>query len=523
MYEQPYYTSKHSTREKSGFKLPTVSEQVPSPKYFNLSPEPTDFHSKGGPDGPESYLDPVLQDLFSHLFPLEETQRSMLDLLIKKRDSNGSSTESGESNEKLGSNGGNTKLPTERTSKPKPSAFSQYRESPNVASQHKKPKLHENLFAGYNEYEKSPDPYRNHTYSIDTNFNDDSRFSFGGDGTTFQPAGSSGFNPPSTESVNTKFAADQWHQKFEALHFAPDLSSAKPPNPRTQSGSRSRGRSPVKSRSSEKSPKQARVDPDSSESSSLGSTKFSQDEWAKTFKTQTFMPPPPVMTPASRTPRKSRVSSIKPTMGTAAVVEDEDASDDKPLFKGRKASTATAVPSAQSPEPMDVDTPAESSTPLNGERKADRQFQQSPVPSPPSTDTESLKINFEDLKIRDLISTLNLPRPPVAPQIPAALLPPTKDTVAAYLEKFRGYMGDWDLFNNRMMLHLVARKNQNDSLGPTRWMNVEGLAFYRKGLQEDSAVIKWWNSAIERHGENMKQCQVLKAAGRGQTAQANAV
>jgi hypothetical protein len=205
-------------------------------------------------------------------------------------------------------------------------------------------------------------------------------------------------------------------------------------------------------------------------------------------------------------------------MGTAAVVEDEDASDDKPLFKGRKASMPTAAASPPSPDPMDVDTPAQSSTPLTGEPKANRPLRQTPVPSPPSTDTESLKINFDDLKIRDLISTLNLPRPPVAPQIPAALLPPTKDTFDAYLEKFKVYMGDWDLFSNRMMLHLVARKNQNDSLGATRWMNAEGIMFYRNGLQEDSAVIKWWNAAIERHGENMKQCQVLKASSRGQTA-----
>jgi hypothetical protein len=59
------------------------------------------------------------------------------------------------------------------------------------------------------------------------------------------------------------------------------------------------------------------------------------------------------------------------------------------------------------------------------------------------------------------------------------------------------------------MLHLVARKNQNDTLGATRWMNGEGIKFYRKGLQEDIAVLQWWDGACQQHGENMKQHQVL--------------
>jgi hypothetical protein len=89
-------------------------------------------------------------------------------------------------------------------------------------------------------------------------------------------------------------------------------------------------------------------------------------------------------------------------------------------------------------------------------------------------------------------------------------LPPTKEVFENYPEKFKAYMSDWDLFSSRMMLHLVARKNQNDTLGATRWMNDEGIKFYRKSLQEDGAVLKWWDGAMEQHCENMKQHQVLK-------------
>jgi hypothetical protein len=40
-------------------------------------------------------------------------------------------------------------------------------------------------------------------------------------------------------------------------------------------------------------------------------------------------------------------------------------------------------------------------------------------------------------------------------------------------------MGDRDLFNSRIILLLVERKNQNDILGPTRWL---GHAFKDKRI-----------------------------------------
>jgi hypothetical protein len=202
-------------------------------------------------------------------------------------------------------------------------------------------------------------------------------------------------------------------------------------------------------------------------------------------------------------------------MGTAAVIEDSDTPDEKPLFKGRKNSASTATPQPKSPDAMDVDTPPPSkpTTPPIPNANEGLKVNTSPPkraaePSQSPTETEALKVNFEDLQIRDIITTMNLPPPPVAPATPPSEA--TKENLDAYSNVFKAYMCDWDLFSSRMMLHLVARKNQNDMLGATRWLNDEGLKFYRQGVQEDAAVLKWWEAAMERHGENMKQCQVFK-------------
>lgn len=456
------------------------------------------------------------------LYPLEETQRSMLASLIKKRHSIEFNASDVVSSCKSDSNESNTQQSTSRTTS---SAFTQYRESRIIPSTPKKnSSSHRTCCRPEDEAHSNKNMFQTRT-----NRRCPSRFSFHVDENTFNPTNPGAFKPSGPESVNTTFSPADWEAKFESKNFAPDQpSTAGPRYPRQQSASRVRGRSPTKSRSGEKKPS-GQVDPDLPIESSPSGTKFSKDEWAGTFKPQTFMPAPPASatTPgASRVARKSRVSSIKPTMGTAAVVDDGDTSDDKPLFKGRNPIMSESK-AAQSPDPMDVDTPATSAVPTPGaaeEPNGDTRDAPNATPGPTQApaDTESLKANFEDLEIQDGITSLSLPKPPTAPQVPAALLPPTADTIDAYLEKFKAYMGEWDLFSSQMLLHLVTRKTQNETLGPTRWLNAEGNSFYRKGLKEDAAVLSWWIDAMEKHGENMKQCRILKAANHVETARASA-
>ncbi|PSS25891.1 hypothetical protein M430DRAFT_208043 [Amorphotheca resinae ATCC 22711] len=372
---------------------------------------------------------------------------------------------------------------------------------------------------GTNESQKPHEPSAATDKSNTKSDNGPSIFSFKLDPDTFKRTAPSSFRPHSTESINTKFTPEDWHATFEASHFIPEQKTANLAHrPRAQSGSRSRGRSPTKVRPTDSNFTQAQAEPEPPVFPR--GAKFSQAEWAGTFKPQTFMQPPvtPIVKP-TMAQRPSRRRVPRPTMGTAAVVDDGDTSDE-PIFQGRKQSATAAPPATaapSSPDAMDVDMPpaASASTPAPnasegmGAKVNSEAPKRAAATSQPPTDTESLKVNFEDLKIQDLISNMDLPTPPVAPQIPAALLPPTKETYSAYEEKFKTYMREWDLFSTRMMLHLVARKNQNDTLGATRWMNGEGIKFYRKGLQEDIAVLQWWDGACQQHGENMKQHQVL--------------
>ncbi len=268
------------------------------------------------------------------------------------------------------------------------------------------------------------------------------------------------FSSSSTENINTKFTPEDWHGKFQAGedYFGQDTSG----QPRqSRSTTRARTRSPVKPRPMSRPQIRthtqfANLDPETFEefkngersNMSPGGTKFSPEEWAQTFKPQTFAPPPfPSPGTASRSPypgrpgRRSRMSSStsKPasttskTAGTAAMVDDDDSSDGKPLFMGPHGSV-TEEPvnvGAASPNAMDIDPPLETQPPLasetavNGARNVPVEpsrpewragggaeattdppstaagLSKEPQPTRPATtenDVEDLKINLEDLK-----------------------------------------------------------------------------------------------------------------------------
>ena len=354
-------------------------------------------------------------------------------------------------------------------------------------------------------------------------------FSFKVDNTTFAATNArpNGMASPSTENINTKFTPEEWAGKFEAGqdYFRPEQKAAGvPPRGRAQSASRARGRSPTKIRPIDPKVMQPRVE-QQTPIESPGGTKFTPEEWAETFKTQTFMPPPP-MPPRSASGRKGRGPSIRPTMGgNAAVVEDSDnTSDEVPLFPSRgppppHISTSPALdpmevdstPPAQASETEAPKTPTSKTVPVGlnvpspGKRPAAQS--QSPIDS-------ALKVEFDDLQLQDLISHLNLPDAPAPPKPPHNPTPnfirPTKDAYEGYLAEVVAYMSDWDLFNHQFMMHVLARKRQNDELGSQRWESDAGLELYRVGLKQDKAVLDHWSAAQEKHQAVMKDYAVLK-------------
>lgn len=81
---------------------------------------------------------------------------------------------------------------------------------------------------------------------------------------------------------------------------------------------------------------------------------------------------------------------------------------------------------------------------------------------------------------------------------------------------FAAYMRDWDLFANRIMLHLVARKNQVDSAKERRWMDDTGLEQYRRGVREDGVVMGVWRDAIAGHERVLVGHAVVRERIRGE-------
>ncbi|PQE29038.1 hypothetical protein CJF30_00004099 [Rutstroemia sp. NJR-2017a BBW] len=366
--------------------------------------------------------------------------------------------------------------------------------------------------------------------SAQANSKPETSFSIPLDDQMFSPTRPTGFQRASADSINTKFSSEEWHGKFQAGgdYFVPEQKTTQVPlrsRSRAQSNSKSRGRSPIKIRPVDpKLSSAARPDAETP-IESPGGTKFSAQEWQETFKPQTFAPP---AFPSSSKPsvpprlgsRKPRFPISKPTVGSAAIVvsSDDESSDEKPLFAGRAGKVPqTPATGSSSPDAMDVDTPPLAAEPppqtsprANGDLKINTEpLKRAAAHSQSPVDADTLKVDFEDLKIQDILSSLDLPKPPPAPKYTTEGHH-TPMAQGIYLSAFTAYMADWDLFSKRMMLHIIARKNQNDSLASNRWENNKGLDIYRRGLKEDGAVMSHWVAAMAAHDQVMKDYTIHK-------------
>ncbi|KAN0104844.1 hypothetical protein V8E51_010589 [Hyaloscypha variabilis] len=325
----------------------------------------------------------------------------------------------------------------------------------------------------------------------------------------------------SAENISTKFTPEDWEGKFEAGgdYFKPDPKAGAAPSPvrgRAQSGSRSRGRSPTKVRPGEIPSFAPPTEPTPTESPG---TKFSAEEWNQTFRPQTFAPPPPRNVPP---PLRKRTPTLRTTLGgKAAVVDDGSSSnEDKPLFTGRKP---TESPTTITPDPMDVDTPpANHTVPLYTAAKISEKLsepQKRPAESAPSTptDTAELQVGLDDLKIKDLITSLNMPQPPLAPAPPAASDLSTTPQVAYenYLQRYAKYSSEWDTYNTKFLLHMLARKNHLTDIGSKRWTDERATEQYRLGLKEDQLVLKRWVETMAVHESAVREFCIVRERMKG--------
>lgn len=365
-------------------KLPTVSETIRSEEDNTSKRVPSKFFKDTRPVTPPSGFTSTPGSLNA----FEGLQRNLVDQLLKNKGSGG----------KKSASKPNFSTPYFSS---KPGAFAsdygtwtEFRDSLSTSpSENPKPVKHLHTVHSFDR--ERTRRYWEDFEEVKTQANPiprASRFSFNINDETFNRTRhqSNGFSN-SAENISTKFTPEDWDGKFEAGadYFKPDVK-------RTQSTSRPRGRSPVKIRPVDAKFGQPRVESETP-IESPGGTKFSAEEWTETFKPQTFMPttinPPPR---TATTPGRKRTGpTIRPTMGTAAVVDDSETPDEKPLFAGRKNMRSMA----SSPEPMDVDTPPahntvpqHASTP-NGHLKANAEPQKRAASASQSpTDTEGLKV-----------------------------------------------------------------------------------------------------------------------------------
>lgn len=208
--------------------------------------------------------------------------------------------------------------------------------------------------------------------------------------------------------------------------------------------------------------------------------------------------------------------------GKAAVVDDSSSNEEKPLFSGRKP---TASPTTITPDPMDVDTPpANHNVPQYTAAKINEKLsepQKRPAESAPSTptDTADLKVRLDDLKIKDLITSLNMPQPPPAPAPPAPsqLGVPSPLAYDNYLQRYAKYTTEWDTYSAKFLLHMLARKNQvGDALGGSkRWTDDVATEQYRLGLKEDQAVLKRWADTMASHEAAVREFVIIRERMKG--------
>jgi hypothetical protein len=538
-YNHPSFNPENKRSSIYEVTLPAVAETISSrPQYSTSKTElprsasmkfPTPLFPKDRHTTPPSgvAIDPEKLNTF------ETLQRTVIDgLLSNKRASSSGQKPQAARTGLSGSQWSNQGTPLNSSNlrhSGQPGDFHTYRDSAEAGSPSKKFKPLKHLHSSHTyDFDKSQAFWVEHDKRKRSanHARQSSRFSFDFPDDTFTNT-----RPPknsfssSAENISTKFTPEDWKGKFEAGgdYFRPEQKApGMPGRGRTQSGSRSRGRSPAKVRTTHGDIPYIAPPTEPTPLESPGGTKFSAAEWTQTFKPQTFAPPPAGPVPQRAVPPKKRTGpTLRTTMGgNAAVVDDGSSSEEKPLFTNRKP---TASPITVSPDPMDVDTPPVTNTvPQFTAAKINEKLSE-PLKRPAAsgssspTDTASLKVGFEDLKIRDLINSLSMPPPPKAPTppTPSELGSPSRAAYEDYVKRYAKYMSEWDIFNATFLLHLVARKNQTDNAAEKRWTDEKATELYRLGLKEDQAVLQRWMEAKAAHEGVVKDFCIVRERMKG--------
>ncbi|KJZ79884.1 hypothetical protein HIM_00598 [Hirsutella minnesotensis 3608] len=362
----------------------------------------------------------------------------------------------------------------------------------------------------------------------------------------------------SVDDINTRFVNEETSSTWQFNAGTGDHTS--PSSSRPTSRGRANRHSPLKHAAA---PEGEHTDRRSPLETSSG---FNADGWSDKFSPQTFVPQPASGSGASPT-RPSRANSkkvrIRPTAGSAAVVEDHSSDDEAYEWRGRNAQKGSS--SADSPQAMDIDSPpaapevhpsvggsvrnipVEPSRPewrpgnVGSVASDDRPPRPEKVPIPAnaagSEDSEEFRATLADLKnvppfaqpkagltsFADLkdnlpfeskasedlpiklpkVQPLVFPTPPEAPRLPPTVaiegIKPNTASWAKYLEEFEDYLQKWDVFNGQVVDHFTTRKAHI-----SRIRSSKGYAFL--GARSDSDIREYFNWVQQDNDVRQRWC-----------------
>ncbi|KAK7997158.1 Glutamate-cysteine ligase modifier subunit [Apiospora arundinis] len=348
----------------------------------------------------------------------------------------------------------------------------------------------------------------------------------------------------SSENINTRFVDEQNEDGWEFKAGGPSAESPTPSRKGSRSGSRI-GRSPARPMPRRQATNTMPSTQESEEE--VIKTGFSAGEWSEKIGPQHFVPQPNKSAPGSptrRAPSRKNSKPVKMTMGTAGLVEDEESSSSDgwrevpptPTAKGvrnihvepsRPEWRAGNVEGAAPPvPPRPTSTIEAANVPVAGQ--GEMQSTSAPASANPfaapvggSEDSEEFRTTFADFKkcepfaeaptglksFADLKSTLPFD------SRPSETIPPgARAACRKYAQDFGNYMDKWEVFNQKVLDHFIARQEQyklrRQGLG-LAWLDSnqggDVARIYQNEVEQDHEVRKKWAQWCDEHQSRMRE------------------
>lgn len=345
--------------------------------------------------------------------------------------------------------------------------------------------------------------------------------------------------PTSEDGAKTGFSAGEWSEKIGSHHFVPQVPTSGSTSPSRRAPSRAPSRKnskPVKK--------------------TVGTAGMVEDEYSSDSDGWREVPSAPSGTDSPNAMDIDPPEKVDPTLLKGAHingVRNIHVEPSRPEWRaGNVEAAAPNLPprtTAESQPNMAAPGPAETAPPPAVPPRPNPFA----IPTGGSEDSEEFRTNFADFKkvepftdpapaglntFADLKSTLpfesqasaqpplehgqpppaplEFPTPPVAPRLPptmaVAAVRPSMSQFRKYAHDFGNYMDKWEIFNQKVLDHFVARQVQHTSrrqeLGPS-WLDTtvggDMARTYQAEAALDHEVRKQWSRACDEHQNRIRE------------------